>query len=148
MQQSTAERSETDCNKQPEGRGRRASSKHQKLAAGEPSTKHQEQGTSHENEVLVRVNGVSKKFCRDLKKSLWYGVKDVASELLPFAKGHQQSTINNHQSSIINHQSLPNPRQRRILIQNSKFKTCPSKPRRSWIQNFHRPASGLVNFGR
>lgn len=37
-------------------------------------------------EVLVRVNGVSKKFCRDLKKSLWYGMKDVASELLPFGK--------------------------------------------------------------
>lgn len=38
---------------------------------------------SNENEVLVRVEGVSKKFCRDLKKSLWYGIKDVASELLP-----------------------------------------------------------------
>ena len=39
---------------------------------------------SQENEVLVKVEGVSKKFCRDLKKSLWYGLKDVASELLPF----------------------------------------------------------------
>jgi lipopolysaccharide transport system ATP-binding protein len=38
---------------------------------------------SNDNEVLVRVEGVSKKFCRDLKKSLWYGLKDVASELLP-----------------------------------------------------------------
>jgi lipopolysaccharide transport system ATP-binding protein len=38
---------------------------------------------NNENEVLVKVDGVSKKFCRDLKKSLWYGVKDVASELLP-----------------------------------------------------------------
>jgi lipopolysaccharide transport system ATP-binding protein len=47
------------------------------------STKHQEQDTRQENEVLVRVSGVSKKFCRDLKKSLWYGMKDVASELLP-----------------------------------------------------------------
>ena len=26
-----------------------------------------------DNEVLVRVDGVSKKFCRSLKKSLWYG---------------------------------------------------------------------------
>ena len=25
------------------------------------------------DEVLVRVEGVSKKFCRSLKKSLWYG---------------------------------------------------------------------------
>ena len=26
-----------------------------------------------DQEVLVRVEGVSKKFCRSLKKSLWYG---------------------------------------------------------------------------
>ncbi|GAA5118462.1 ATP-binding cassette domain-containing protein [Luteolibacter yonseiensis] len=38
------------------------------------------------NEVLIRVEGVSKKFCRDLKKSLWYGTKDVLSELNPFEK--------------------------------------------------------------
>lgn len=43
---------------------------------------------SQDNEILVKVNGVSKKFCRDLKKSLWYGVKDVASELLPFGKSN------------------------------------------------------------
>jgi lipopolysaccharide transport system ATP-binding protein len=34
-------------------------------------------------EVLVRVEGVGKKFCRDLKRSLWYGMKDIAAELLP-----------------------------------------------------------------
>ncbi len=38
-------------------------------------------------EVLVRVEGVSKKFCRDLKRSLWYGVKDMAHELNPFGGG-------------------------------------------------------------
>jgi lipopolysaccharide transport system ATP-binding protein len=32
--------------------------------------------------VLVRVDGVSKKFCRDLKRSLWYGLKDTAADLL------------------------------------------------------------------
>jgi hypothetical protein len=26
-----------------------------------------------DGEVLVRVDGVGKKFCRSLKKSLWYG---------------------------------------------------------------------------
>jgi lipopolysaccharide transport system ATP-binding protein len=31
------------------------------------------------NEVLVKVEGLSKKFCKDLKTSLWYGVKDLAS---------------------------------------------------------------------
>lgn len=39
---------------------------------------------THDPEILVKVEGVSKKFCRNLKKSLWYGMKDVASELLPF----------------------------------------------------------------
>jgi lipopolysaccharide transport system ATP-binding protein len=33
------------------------------------------------DEVSVKVEGVSKKFCRSLKRSLWYGVQDVASEL-------------------------------------------------------------------
>jgi lipopolysaccharide transport system ATP-binding protein len=37
------------------------------------------------SDVLVRVRNVSKKFCRSLKKSLWYGVKDIAHELNPFA---------------------------------------------------------------
>ena len=43
----------------------------------EISTKPQE-----DNEVLVKVENVSKKFCRDLKKSLWYGVQDIAAELM------------------------------------------------------------------
>ncbi len=30
-----------------------------------------------EKEVLVKVEGLSKKFCKDLKTSLWYGVKDL-----------------------------------------------------------------------
>jgi lipopolysaccharide transport system ATP-binding protein len=34
-------------------------------------------------EMLVEVKGVSKKFCRDLKKSLWYGVRDFAAEFNP-----------------------------------------------------------------
>jgi len=33
-------------------------------------------------DVLVKVEGVSKTFCRSLKRSLWYGVQDVASEML------------------------------------------------------------------
>jgi lipopolysaccharide transport system ATP-binding protein len=35
------------------------------------------------DDVLVKVDRVSKKFCRDLKKSLWYGMCDVARELTP-----------------------------------------------------------------
>ena len=31
------------------------------------------------NETLVEVTGLSKKFCKDLKTSLWYGVKDLVA---------------------------------------------------------------------
>ncbi|WP_372757278.1 ABC transporter ATP-binding protein [Mariniflexile sp.] len=34
-----------------------------------------------EKEVLVKVEGLSKKFCIDLKTSLWYGVKDLVSNI-------------------------------------------------------------------
>ena len=40
--------------------------------------------STSEGEVLVKVESVSKKFCRSLKKSLWYGVCDIAAELSPF----------------------------------------------------------------
>ncbi|MEB3211845.1 MAG: ABC transporter ATP-binding protein [Leptolyngbyaceae bacterium] len=33
------------------------------------------------DEILVTVNGVSKKYCRELRRSLRYGLQDVASEL-------------------------------------------------------------------
>ncbi len=39
-----------------------------------------------EKEVLVKVEGLSKKFCKDLKTSLWYGVKDLTSNVLGNAK--------------------------------------------------------------
>ena len=32
-------------------------------------------------EVLIKVDNVSKKFCRDFKKSLWYGLKDTATDI-------------------------------------------------------------------
>lgn len=34
--------------------------------------------------VLIRVENVSKKFCRSLKRSLWYGICDITRELNPF----------------------------------------------------------------
>ena len=33
------------------------------------------------NDVLIKVENVSKKFCRSLKRSLWYGVRDLGREL-------------------------------------------------------------------
>jgi lipopolysaccharide transport system ATP-binding protein len=44
----------------------------------EPRTKNKEHTDS---ETLVRVEGVSKKFCKSLKRSLLYGAKDVWTEL-------------------------------------------------------------------
>jgi len=35
-----------------------------------------------DSEVVLSVEGVSKKFCRDLKRSLLYGVQDIATELV------------------------------------------------------------------
>ncbi|NES43716.1 ABC transporter ATP-binding protein [Moorena sp. SIO2C4] len=37
---------------------------------------------SQDSEVILSVNRVSKKFCRDLKRSLLYGVHDIATELV------------------------------------------------------------------
>jgi len=37
--------------------------------------------TADKDEVLVRVQGVSKRFCKDLKTSLYYGVRDVCRDL-------------------------------------------------------------------
>jgi ABC-type polysaccharide/polyol phosphate transport system ATPase subunit len=34
-------------------------------------------------ELLIEVTGVSKKYCRDFRKSLWYAVRDVAGGFLP-----------------------------------------------------------------
>lgn len=41
-----------------------------------------EKPPNNDSEIVLSVNGVSKKFCRDLKRSLFYGVKDIASEVL------------------------------------------------------------------
>jgi len=41
-----------------------------------------EESQINNSEVVLSVNGVSKKFCRDLKRSLLYGVQDIASEVL------------------------------------------------------------------
>jgi lipopolysaccharide transport system ATP-binding protein len=35
-----------------------------------------------EKELLIKVEGVSKKFCRNLKRSLWYGLRDIGGGFL------------------------------------------------------------------
>jgi lipopolysaccharide transport system ATP-binding protein len=42
----------------------------------------QEMSMSQESEVILSVNNVSKRFCRDLKRSLVYGIQDITFELL------------------------------------------------------------------
>jgi lipopolysaccharide transport system ATP-binding protein len=34
------------------------------------------------NDILIKVENVSKKFSRDLKKSLWYGIQDIGKDLI------------------------------------------------------------------
>ena len=43
-------------------------------------------------EILVKVENVSKKFCRDLHRSLWYGVQDITSELVGRKYEHELRT--------------------------------------------------------
>ena len=47
-----------------------------------PLKKNQLSDKADKGDVLVKVNGVSKIFCRDLKKSLLYGLKDSITDLL------------------------------------------------------------------
>lgn len=42
------------------------------------------------SDKLLSVENVSKKFCRSLKKSLWYGVKDLGNELIGRSSNHSQ----------------------------------------------------------
>jgi ABC-type polysaccharide/polyol phosphate transport system ATPase subunit len=39
------------------------------------------------SDTLIKVDGASKKFCRSLKRSLWYGLKDLGNELLGHRHG-------------------------------------------------------------
>lgn len=43
------------------------------------------------DEVVLSVRGLSKKFCRSLKRSLWYGVQDLAGEL--FGSDRERDTL-------------------------------------------------------
>ena len=53
------------------------------------------------SETLISAENVSKRFCRDLKKSLWYGVKDSAADLLRVNRPATDS------GSLVTHRSHP-----------------------------------------
>lgn len=42
------------------------------------------------DDILIHVDHVSKKFCKDLKRSLWYGLKDVALSLKGNVEHHSR----------------------------------------------------------
>ena len=63
-----------------------SSTKHKARRAAAQKTKHAPQAQPLMSETLVTVENVSMKFCRSLKKSLWYGVRDVAGALNPFSR--------------------------------------------------------------
>ena len=44
------------------------------------------------SDVLIKSEHVSKKFCRSLKRSLWYGVKDVTHSLNPWAHSQEMDS--------------------------------------------------------
>ena len=45
-----------------------------------------------DEDVVLSVRNVSKKFCRDLKKSLFYGIQDIASEMMGL-RGSKNATL-------------------------------------------------------
>lgn len=46
-----------------------------------------------EGEVLIRAENVSKRFCRSLKRSLWYGLQGVLHSLNPLSAGQQEADL-------------------------------------------------------
>ncbi len=42
-------------------------------------------------DVIVEAEHVSKRFCKSLRRSLWYGVTDIAGELVPFGRSDRPS---------------------------------------------------------
>ena len=42
------------------------------------------------DEILIKAENVSKKFCRRLRKSLWYGVQDMAAEAIGGSRSHDE----------------------------------------------------------
>jgi lipopolysaccharide transport system ATP-binding protein len=59
-------------------------------------------------DVLIRVEHVSKKFCKSLKRSLWYAVCDLASELNPFSRSSSASDSASEESALA-HPVVPLP---------------------------------------
>ncbi|WNZ25181.1 ABC transporter ATP-binding protein [Leptolyngbya sp. NK1-12] len=51
-------------------------------------------GQPESSEIVLSVQGVSKKFCRSLKRSLFYGIQDIATELVGLRQPNPQLRYN------------------------------------------------------
>jgi len=58
------------------------------------------------DETLIEAENLGKKFCRSLKRSLWYGVKDIARDINPFT-GNQEHHTGTKESGA--HDDNPQP---------------------------------------
>jgi lipopolysaccharide transport system ATP-binding protein len=56
------------------------------------------------DENLIRVEELSKKFCLDLKKSLWYGIQDIADDI--FGRNGTQVDLRPHEFWALKHVSF------------------------------------------
>ncbi|NIP44549.1 MAG: ATP-binding cassette domain-containing protein, partial [Aliifodinibius sp.] len=56
------------------------------------------------SDTLITVEHVSKKFCSNLKQSLWYGVKDLGTELL--GKSHNSENLRKNEFWAVRDVSL------------------------------------------
>lgn len=100
----------------------------------EPRTTNQEPSkpsSTDQNEVLVKVEGVSKKFCRSLKKSLWYGVCDIAAELSPFGGRSAVPSAEVPSSSLETEPRTTNQEQRTAAGANQELRTKNQEPPRA-----------------
>ncbi|MGB3295832.1 MAG: ABC transporter ATP-binding protein [Phormidesmis sp.] len=66
------------------------------------NTSHQ---SSSDSDVILSVKGVSKKFCRNLKRSLLYGIKDITGELLGL-RGESNEKLRKKEFLALNNVSL------------------------------------------
>jgi lipopolysaccharide transport system ATP-binding protein len=58
------------------------------------------------HDVLVRVEHVSKRFCRNLRRSLWYGIRDIAHDLNPFGRNGRDAVLRKGEFWAVNNVSF------------------------------------------
>jgi lipopolysaccharide transport system ATP-binding protein len=56
------------------------------------------------DDVVLRVSGVSKKFCRNLRRSMWYGIQDLSKNLMGFRSNPE--TLDGGKTLVIRPETL------------------------------------------